>query len=42
MELAKQIKDVPTGEENHSVHRFLNNVVITEPSTKIGNLRDDE
>lgn len=43
LKIADAMKDnAPTPEEKQNVHAFLNNVMLTEDNTKVGNLRDDK
>lgn len=42
LKLAQAMKDVPTPDEKHNVHTFLQKVVMEEDSRKIGNLLDDK
>lgn len=34
--------NVPTGDDKVNVHTFLRDVVVTEDTTRVGNLRDDK
>lgn len=43
LKLATVMKDnAPTQEDKQNVHTFLNNVVLSEDTTKIANLKDSE
>ncbi len=43
LKMAQLMKDnAPTQEDRHNIHVFLNNVAVSEDTTKTGNLRDDK
>jgi len=41
-QLAHLIGTVPTGDDKHSVHKFLHNVAVSPDTTKLGNLSTEE
>ncbi len=43
LRMAQLMKDnAPTQEDKHNIHTFLNNVAVSEDTTKTANLRDDK